>query len=456
MFNQNFISKTIFPILLIVSLFSDFIFPYEPNWNSLDKRPLPEWFDRAKIGIFVHWGVYSVPSFGSEWFWLHFHSNDQRYLKFMHQNYRPSFTYAEFANDFTAELFNATEWANIFKESGARYVVLTSKHHEGYTLWPSKYSFNWNAKDVGPNRDLVGELSLAVRNASLVFGLYHSLFEWFNPLYLRDKANNFTTNDFVQFKVLPEMKELVQTYRPFVFWSDGEWEAADTYWNSGEFLAWLYNESPVKDQVVVNDRWGKDTLCKHGGYFTCQDRYNPGVLQEHKFENALTLDKYSWGYRREAKLDDYLTIEELITNLVQTVSCGGNVLINVGPTKYGKLMPIFEERLRQLGQWLKVNGEAIYDSRPWTSQQDSRTSFVWYTKQSEYVYAISLEYPSNGNLILGDLNYANVQNIQLLGSEQTIKFNRNELNNGTRILFPPLTPANTAVKYAFVFRINYF
>lgn len=135
--------------------------------------------------------------------------------------------------------------------------------------------------------------------------------------------------------------------------------------------------SPVKDTVVVNDRWGHDTGCKHGGYFSCADRYNPGTLQKHKWENAMTIDKNSWGFRREAQLNDYLTTHELIVTLAQTVSCGGNLLINIGPTHDGRIVPVFEERLREFGQWLGVNGEAIYQSKPWKYQNDTLTSDIW-------------------------------------------------------------------------------
>ncbi|KAF7492769.1 Tissue alpha-L-fucosidase [Sarcoptes scabiei] len=424
---------------------------YEPNWKSLDKRPLPSWFDESKIGIFIHWGVFSVPSYGSEWFWEHWKQKDFNITYFMMKNYRPGFTYADFANDFRAEFFDPEEWADIFKRSGARYVVLTSKHHEGYTLWPSKHSFQWNAEALGPGRDLVGELAHAVRGEGLRFGLYHSLFEWFNPLYLNDKANGFKTNEFVRNKVGPCLYELIDRYRPSLIWSDGEWDAPDTYWNSTNFLAWLYNESPVKDEIVVNDRWGHETLCKHGGYYTCQDRYNPKTLQGHKWENAMTLDQSSWGYRREASLSDILGPEKLIATLVETVSCGGNLLVNVGPTKYGKLTPIFEERLYQLGEWLQINGEAIYGSKPWTKQNDSITSNVWFTSNHQALYAILLNYPKDNQLILGSVPYHQVSLIKLLGTEKPCQFNRTS-EDYTFIRLPPITP-NDQVKYAYTLKI---
>lgn len=176
---------------------------YAPNWTSLDARPLPDWFDDVKIGIFLHWGVYSVPSFGSEWFWQNWRgANSSDYEAFMVKNYKPGFTYQEFAPQFTAEHFNASEWVEIFKKSGAKYLVLTSKHHEGFTLWPSTFTYSWNSVEMGPHRDLVGELADAVRaNSTIKFGLYYSLFEWFNPLYLRDKLELFFENRYAQNKV---------------------------------------------------------------------------------------------------------------------------------------------------------------------------------------------------------------------------------------------------------------
>lgn len=155
----------------------------------------------------------------------------------------------------------------------------------------------------------------------------------------------------------------------------------------------------MKDDVVVNDRWGTDVACKHGGFYTCDDRYNPGTyirrlksnicvahlncsyylgkLLPHKWENCLTIDKMSWGYRRNARLSDFLSTHELIKELASTVSCGGNMLLNVGPTHDGRIAPIFEERLRQIGSWLEINGEAIYASKPWTYQNDTLTPDVW-------------------------------------------------------------------------------
>jgi len=376
---------------------------------------------------------------------------NRRIIDFMTNNFKPNFTYADFASQFSAEFYDPEEWADIFKASGAKYIVLTSKHHEGFTLWPSKVSWNWNAKDVGPKRDLLGDLADAVRKANLRFGVYHSLFEWFNPLYLQDKDNMWKTQRFVNTKTRPELEELVNIYKPDVIWSDGDWEAPDTYWNSTDFLAWLYNDSPVKDTVVTNDRWGIGTSCKHGGYYSCEDRYNPGHLLTHKWENAMTIDKVSWGYRREAQLSDFLTTHELITTLAETVSCGGNLLINIGPTHDGRVVPIFEERLRQFGSWIAINGESIYGSSPWKHQNDTVSKNIWYTQKEKTVYSIVLNWPQNNQIILGAVDSNIVNTITLIGAKGNLNFS--EAAVGTLVQFPQLSP-ESGLQWAYVLKIS--
>jgi len=430
---------------------------YEPTWESIDSRPLPGWYDEAKLGIFIHWGVFSVPSFGSEWFWYFWQGKKWHpYTDFMKKNYPPGFTYPDFAPQFTAEFYDPKQWAELFAASGAKYIVLTTKHHEGFTLWGSKNSFNWNAVDVGPHRDLVGDLADALRkNTDLHLGLYHSLFEWFNPLFREDAANVFTTNYFPTTKTLPELYDLILKYKPDVLWSDGDGDAPDKYWNATGFLAWLYNDSPVKDTVVTNDRWGKDTVCKHGGYYTCDDRYNPGHLVKHKWENCMTIDKHSWGYRREAVLSDYLTTQEIINTLVETVSCGGNMLVNVGPTRDGRIAPIFEQRLRELGQWMKVNGEAIYGSAPWRAQNDTVTPGLWYTygPKEKAVYAILLSWPVDGSVVLGVPKASAGQTQVALVGYKELKWEP-VAAGGVRVFLPPLSPPQMPCSWAWTLKLT--
>uniref|UniRef100_A0A3Q3GHB3 Alpha-L-fucosidase n=1 Tax=Labrus bergylta TaxID=56723 RepID=A0A3Q3GHB3_9LABR len=382
----------IFPLICLIPLLTSgpgCSARYTEDWTSLDARPLPQWYDDAKIGIFVHWGVFSVPAYGkfSEWLWSWWKTAKRLDV------------YADFATQFHAEFFNPDDWADIFKASGAGYVVFTSKHHEGFTNWPSPGSWNWNSVDVGPHRDLVGELAAAVKKRSLHWGLYHSLYEWYHPLFLADQASGFKTQDFVAQKTLPELVHLVMEYQPDLIWSDGDWEAPDTYWNSTQFLAWLYNDSPVKDVVVTNDRWGKGCYCKHGGYYNCADRYTPGKLPDHKWEKCQSVDKRSWGYRRNMKLSEVMDLPSIIKDMVYVVALGGNYLLNIGPMSDGMIAPVFEERLRGLGAWLGVNGEAIYATKPWRVQTENDTN-VWYTAKNNTVYATIIGWPTKQPLQL--------------------------------------------------------
>nr|CAB3247398.1 alpha-L-fucosidase-like [Phallusia mammillata] len=413
---------------------------YKPTWESIDSRPLPKWFDEAKFGIFIHWGVYSVPSYISEWFWWEWQGPKPNpdAVEFMKKNYPPEFTYKDFEKMFTAEKFDPKQWADLFQESGAKYIVLTSKHHEGFTNWPSPYSEGWNSVDVGPHRDLVGDLADAIRgNTDLKYGLYYSLYEWFNPAFLSDKKSDFKSSEYINTKMVPEMTDLVNTYKPDIMWSDGD-EGPDNYWRSTEFLAWLYNESPVKDVVVTNDRWGTGSACRHGGFYSCSNRYDPGIIQPHKWENCMTVDKKSWGYRRDAKLEDYLTIEELLSTLASTISCGGNLLMNIGPTAEGTIPPIFKQRLREMGLWLKLNGQAVYGSKPWRQQKDKTATNVWFTTKNEKVYAFLLSWPDDRQVVLGTPVPTPTSVVKMLGTESTIKWSKT--SDAISITLPEKSP----------------
>ncbi|KAL1776575.1 tissue alpha-L-fucosidase [Sigmodon hispidus] len=427
---------------------------YTPDWQSLDSRPLPKWFDEAKFGVFVHWGVFSVPAWGSEWFWWHWKGErNPAYERFMKENYPPGFSYADFGPQFTARFFHPDQWAELFQAAGAKYVVLTTKHHEGYTNWPSPVSWNWNSKDVGPHRDLVGELGAAVRKRNLRYGLYHSLLEWFHPLYLLDKKNGFKTQYFVGAKTMPELYDLVNSYKPDLIWSDGEWECPDTYWNSTNFLAWLYNDSPVKDQVVVNDRWGQNCSCRHGGYYNCQDKFRPHSLPDHKWEMCTSVDKSSWGYRRDMTISSIAGENEIIEELVQTVSLGGNYLLNIGPTKDGLIVPVFQERLLAVGKWLQINGEAIYASKPWRVQSEKNETVVWYTTKDSAVYATFLYWPENGIINLKSPQTTSATKITMLGITGELTWTLDP-QEGLLISLPQLPPTALTVDFAWTLKLT--
>ncbi|CAB3410265.1 unnamed protein product [Caenorhabditis bovis] len=354
---------------------------YTPDWNSLDNRPLPSWYDESKFGIFCHWGVYSVPAYRSEWMWWYWKGDnpDQDVNKYISNNYKPGTTYADFAKDFTAELFDPKEFVEVVKNSGARYFVFTSKHHEGFTMWPSRTSWNWNSVDIGPKRNIVGELKNAFKDTDVHFGLYFSQFEWFHPLFLDD--GKYNTSLYPKLISYPQMMEIVREFNPEIIWSDGEWDKSDDYWRAKEFLAWLYNSSPVRNRVVVNDRWGAGTMGKHGGFMTYADHYDPGTLLKRKWENCMTMDKASWGNRRTMRAADVHSSFEIIEQLARTVACNGNLLLNIGPDMHGRIPSIFESRLQEVGTFINANSEALFETKPWIYQNDTNAPNVWYTSK---------------------------------------------------------------------------
>ena len=227
---------------------------YEPSWNSLDSRPTPQWFKDAKFGIFIHWGLYSVPAWGpkgsyAEWYLNGLNSGDSLRLTYHEDNYGKDFPYRKFIDLFDPIDYQPDQWAELFKQCGAKYVVLTSKHHDGFCLWPSEQSNGYNSVDGAAKRDLLGDLNTAVKNSGLRSGFYYSLYEWDHP----DYPDNI--NDYVNDHMLPQIKDAVQRYKPDIIFSDGEWDRDSREWRSEEFLAWLYNDSNAPEDVVVNDRW---------------------------------------------------------------------------------------------------------------------------------------------------------------------------------------------------------
>lgn len=437
---------------------------YDANWESIDSRPLPTWFTDAKFGIFIHWGVYAVPSWApvgkefkvyskyAEWYWYRLVNDTTNVGRAFRQYHNAVFgektKYTDFAASFKAELFNPDQWADLFAASGAKYVVLTSKHHEGFTLWPSPESWNWNSVDVGPHRDLAGDLMKSVKAKGLRMGYYYSLYEWFNPLYKSD------VNKYVDEHMIPQMKDLVTRYHPDLLWTDGEWEHPSETWKSTQFLSWLYNESPVKNEIVVNDRWGKETRSHHGGFYTTEyDLIGSDNSKEkkivHPWEECRGIGG-SFGLNRNENLADYSSSEMLICMLIEKVARGGNLLLDIGPAADGTIPVIMQQRLTDIGTWLKVNGEAIYATEAWDKAPDiNKETTIYFTKKNKDLYALCTVYPGK-EIILENVNRpASVKLLGYSGSVQT-SFKNGRLT----IKAPLLTPANNTFNYAWVFKLE--
>jgi len=462
---------------------------YKPTWESLDTRPVPQWYKDAKFGIFIHWGVYSVPGYCTkgqyaEWYQNALLSGDTVTVKYQKEKFGNK-TYYQFADDFKAELFNPDEWARIFEASGAKYIVLTSKHHDGFCLWPSKdanrdWGFAWNSVDAGPHRDLLGELFSAVRKTSVHAGMYYSLFEWYNPLWLKDK------NAYVTQHMWPQMKELINTYKPDVFWSDGEWMEPDTTWKSKEFLQWLYNESPVKDKVVTYDGWGSnvwgsDATSHHGAVYT-PEYQTFANFEDHAWEENRGMG-FSYGYNREEDAWDYNSAQSLVLQLIDKVSGGGNFLLDIGPDEHGKIPPIMQERLLQIGDWMKINSESIYNTQRWrTARQWSKgnfdinlknprsgdsflqltvdpdpgnaaiESFFTYNASQNNLYALLPRWPSDKKFVVHDLHLKPDTKIELLEIHDQLKWT--QIGNDVEIAFPDFDPNKIKSQYAYVVKFN--
>ena len=452
---------------------------YEPTWESLDSRPIPAWFENDKFGIFIHWGVYSVPAWirvregryasYAEWYYARVMGELKGDEDFHEKTYGADFAYRDFAPMFTAELFEPDFWASLFAESGARYVVLTSKHHDGFCLWPtsSPYKENWNSMDVGPKHDLLGELTEAVRAQGLRMGLYYSLIEWETNRTHRTPSGRYIPQEamdrygipidrYVDDHVIPQLKELVLNYQPALIFSDaGEWDEDEEFWKTKEFLAWLYNNAPNKDEVVVNDRWARGMPGHHGDYYSSEYQDADGIGVDHPWEESRGMGR-SYGYNRAENINHYRTSEELVHELIDVVSRGGNLLLNVGPTADGRIPVIMQQRLRDIGTWLQINGEAIYGTTPWTGRARSPVNSdslptIRYTRHGRDLYVHLLEWPARELHIRG-LDRTDDITVELLGFEGNVEW---RAEDGTLIVIPPLmSPSQVPSTYAYVFKLG--
>lgn len=427
---------------------------YEASWESLNKRALPTWFTDAKFGIFIHWGLYSVPAwatnsnadgFGSnyaEWYWERLNNATlkihKEFTAFHTSTYGPNFKYQDFAPRFTCELFDPAKWADIFKNAGARYVVLTSKHHDGYAMWPSAQSWNWNAVDIGPRRDLAGELTDAVKKEGLHMGFYYSLYEWYNPLYLQD------VHKYVDQHMLPQLKDLVTRYKPDIVWPDGEWNHSDTVWRSREFLQWLYNESPVKNTVVTNDRWGSGR--DKGGFNTSE--YGSGKSGLDKpWEECRGIGE-SFGYNRNENLEQYASSKQLVHQLIDIVSRGGNLLLNIGPAADGTIPVIMQQRLQDIGDWLKVNGESIYGTTAWKDAPKSLPGGLYFTRKGKDLYMIVTSWKNE----ISAVGLPAVKSVTMPGYKGKIRYKQKA--GKLVITAPALSPADNPSQFAWVYKLE--
>ena len=318
--------------------------------------------------------------------------------------------------------------------------------------------------DVGPKRDLVGDLTKAVRAKGLRMGIYYSIIEWESNKTHRTQSGYFIPkrlvgkygipeDKYTDEHMIPQLKELVLTYQPAVIFGDaGEWDRTAEEWKTLDFLAWLYDNAPNRDEVVVNDRFGNDMPGRHGDYFSSEYQDAEGVGTFHPWEESRGVGG-SYGFNRDENIDDYNTSEELVHELIDIVSRGGNLLLNVGPTADGRIPVIMQQRLVDIGEWLKVNGEAIYGTRPWEDAGLNRKkkSFMCFTKKGSDLYVIWTRWPQESFSVKG-IRSTRDTSVSLLGYSDLLEWKASE--NKIEIKSPMVNPGAVPCNFAWVFKIS--
>lgn len=456
---------------------------YQPDSAIIaDNYKIPEWFKDAKFGIFIHWGVYSVPAFGNEWYPREMYQKDSKVYKHHIEKYGEltEFGYKDFIPLFKAEKFNADEWITLFQKSGAKYVVPVAEHHDGFSMYNSVVN-PWNSVDMGPKKDIVGELKKASIDHGLHFGLsiHRAENAWFfngglnipsdvqtkefSSLYgecLPEPGGHTPVcpegagfNDHSKKSWLEHTYELIDLYEPELMWFDwtvGKYPFQPTFY---QFMAYYYNSAiDWNKEVVVNTKFG------YGNNIQVFDieRGKSDKIRPFPWQTDTSIGKKSWGY---IDGEENKTPNQIIDDLIDIVSKNGNLLLNIGPKPDGTITDGQQQVLLQIGSWLKVNGEAIYGTRPWIkagegAEQGTSGAFsdnkeseytaqdIRFTKNNEVLYAISLAWTNEEVTIYSiDANFK-VNEVTMVGSDEIIAWNQTP--EGLKVNFPSQMPTDYA------------
>ncbi len=407
---------------------------FEPAWESLTRHSAPAWFQDAKLGIFIHWGLYSVPAWATttgeygkvdpkrwfyenpyaEWYLNTLRLTTSPTYKHHLEKYGKNFDYYQFAKTFNEQTskWNPASWAKLFRSVGARYVVLTTKHHDGFTLWPSAVKNpHAGGRVLQSRRDLVGELAAAVRAAGLKMGLYYSGgLDWTftsEPIKSSPEVRSTApqTEEYGRY-AYAHWTELIQRYQPSVLWND------ITYPKTGrvrELFAGYYNRVA---EGLVDDRFGVEF-----SDFTTPEYSSYDKITQKKWESCRGLG-YSFGYNQVEGPEHVMAPDRLVALLIDIVSKNGNLLLNIGPKPDGSISEIQLDRLRKLGDWLSVNGEGIFGSRPWVRPSATAPdgTDVRFTRQGDSLYVYYLKRPAGTALRVPGVRAAAGTKVVLLGS----------------------------------------
>src|SRR5215472_14532944 len=471
--------------------------PFRPDWESLQKYEVPEWYKDAKFGIFIHWGVYSVPAFGNEWYPRNMYVPGSPEYKHHLATYGPQdkFGYKDFIPMFKAEHFDPASWAELFKTSGAKYVVPVAEHHDGFAMYDSGLS-DWTAAKMGPHRDTTGELGKAVRAAGLHFGVSshrveHNFFlgvgrsiasDVNDPQYAAfyGPAHNWLSppsgvplnDDFTHVSSawaddwLARGAELVEKYHPDIVYFDWWIGQASIRPNLTKFAAFYYNTSlKYGDHIGVINY--KDYAMQEHSAVLDLERGQLGDIRPLYWQTDTSVSNKSWGYIKD---DTFKSPEFVVHQLIDIVSKNGNLLLNIGPRSDGTIPDEVQQVLLEVGAWLNVNGEAIYGTRPWRVYGEGPTKVAAgsfhdtdttrytaedfrFTTKGDVLYAIGLARPTNGEAVIRSLaptlGSEPVHTVTLLGSDAKLRFEQRP--DGLHVQLPAQPPA----KYAYALRVTF-
>jgi len=424
---------------------------FKPTLRSIRRHATPDWFQDVKFGMFIDYGLYSVAGYAPkketgamypDWYLFRMYDTPE-VAKYHREKWGDNFQRDDFIPLFTAEDFDPEEIAKVAEDAGMRYVVPFCKHHDGFCLWPSSYTKR-NAMEMGPKRDLIGPLSDACRKRGLKFGFYFSLEEWEYPVIQdgRKMLRLWTTadgepdkivpfdeaamagkitgkipvKDFVNDYIIPQANEFVDRYDPDILWLDGDWTAYAEDLGSREIVSHFYNNARGRKPVAANDRLGRFMRFNIGDFFTSEygARNTERAKLLHKWEECPGVSQ-SFGYNWQDTEKNITSAEDLIDMLVGIVSENGNLLLVVNLDGKGAMPAYIRDRLHDVGRWLRVNGEAIYGSRPWLVASQGENIRFTRSKDGRYLYAIHKGWPEEDVELL-DLWLDAESKIEMLGA----------------------------------------
>jgi len=463
---------------------------YAPTWASLSTHPTPQWYEDAKFGLYFHWSAYSVPAFSSEWYSHDMYQTTSEVSRHHVATFGPldKFGYKDFIARFTAEKFDADEWADLFERAGARFAGPVAEHADGFSLWDSRVN-PWNAARMGPKQDLVGKLEAAIRRHHLRFvTTFHHQWRWgwystdaakadvLEPAYagLYGQALPVTAFDYAHPQPWPDrafcqewsdkVVEVIDRYHPDLVYFDSRTMIIDEPTRL-KFLAYYYNQAHAQGREVVMTYKNED-FAKGAGIIDLECGRMASATP-YKWQTDDVMDWNSWAYLEKT---DYKPAGRLIHELVDIVSKNGNLLLDIGPRPDGTIPEPIKERLLAIGAWLKLNGEAIYGTRPFQVFGEGPTKIkegqfteknladftpedIRFTTKSGVLYASLLGWPADGRVTIhtladgGKFEVGSIQRVELLGHDGNLEWKRSA--EGLTVQLPAQKPCD----YSWVLKI---